>query len=244
MALRVAYADLYYTPLGSLDETMSKGALDHRVEVFEERSGTAKEHEAAWGNVSATMYQGSTYHIPSELVREWPEVMAVSLKLVRGERLDERDRLWIEEMAEASGWSADDIIEELKNIDADPSERAERYRSLFENYYREALKCMEEGNTRQAGEKLWGAVTALIKLYAALRGIFIPHWGLSKLYNFVENNVEAEYRDVFVELLNQAFVLHVHFYEAHLGPTSFEKQWEKVVKLIEKAREIVFKQHT
>ncbi len=242
MALKVADANLRYTPVGSLDEAMSREALDYQIEMLEERRGTAREHEAVWGSVSATVYQGSTYRIPPELVREWPEVIAISTKLIRREELDERDRLWIEEMAKASGWSVDDIVEELENLDIDPPERVERYRSLFENYYREALKHKMEGDTRQAGEKIWGAVTALVKLYAALRGIFIAHWGLNKLYNFVENNVEARHREIFMELLDRAFILHVHFYEAHLGPESFEKEWRKVVDLIEKAREIVFKQ--
>ena len=84
-------------------------------------------------------------------------------------------------------------------------------------------------------------MTALVKLYAALKGVFIPHWGLGKLYSFVESNVEAEHREVFVELLNQALVLHVHFYEAHLGPASFERQWGRVVRLVERAKEIVLR---
>jgi len=51
------------------------------------------------------------------------------------------------------------VIEEFKSLDVDPSERVERYRSLFETYYKEALAHRERGDTRQAGEKMWGAMT-------------------------------------------------------------------------------------
>jgi len=179
--------------------------------------------------------------IPLEILREWPEVVEISAKLVREERLDERDELWIREVAEATGWSVDDVIEEFKSLDVDPSERVERYRSLFETYYKEALAHREKGDTKQAGEKIWGAVTALVKLYAAAKGVFISHWSLKKLYNFVENNVEVRLRDVFADMLDKAFVLHTHFYEGHLDSVAFERRWEEVVKLVERAREIVFK---
>jgi len=179
--------------------------------------------------------------IPLEVLHDWPEVVEISAKLVSGERLDERDELWIREVAEATGWSVDDVIEEFKSLDVDPPERVEHYRLLSETYYREALIHKERGDTRQAGEKMWGAVTALVKLYAAAKGVFISHWSLRKLYRFAENDVEVKYRGTLMKLLNQAQVLHAHFYEAHLSSTAFEIQWEEVVKLVEEAREIVFK---
>jgi len=186
--------------------------------------------------------QSSTLRIiPSELLHEWPEVAGIFAKLVRGEKLDERDELWVREVAEATGWGVDDVIEEFRSLDVDPMERVEHYRSLFESYYREALVRREEGDTRQAGEKMWGAVTALVKLYAAAKGVFISHWGLGKLYNFVESNAEAGLRDVLADMLDKAYVLHVHFYEGYLDSAAFERRWEEVVKLVEKAREIVFK---
>jgi len=92
--------------------------------------------------VLATVYQGSMHHIPVVLVCEWSEVVAISVKLAHGEELDERDRLWVRELVAASGWRENDLLEELENIDVDPSERVERYRELFENYCREALQHM------------------------------------------------------------------------------------------------------
>lgn len=133
------------------------------------------------------------------------------------------------------------MIEELENLGVDPSERVERYRELFEEYYREALEHKTRGDTRQAGEKIWGAVTALVKLYATLKGVFIDHWSLSRLHRFVESNVEVKHRKLFMDLLDKAFILHIHFYEAHLGPEGFEERWREVVNLIEKVKEVVLK---
>ena len=101
---------------------------------------------------------------------EWPEVMRLASKLARGAELSESDRSWLKELAEASGWDVEDLAEDLSSLSAEPSVRAGRYRELFEKYYREALRLAEEGDTRQAGEKIWGAVTALVKLHAARRG--------------------------------------------------------------------------
>jgi len=87
---------------------------------------------------------------------------------------------------------------------------------------------------------MWGAVIALVKLYAAAKGIFIEHWSLGKLYSFVENNVEERYRGIFADLLNEAYVLHIHFYEGHMGPTAFERQWGRVIELVEKAKRVAY----
>ena len=61
---------------------------------------------------------------------------------------------------------------------------------LFQKYYSEAHRLLEQGDYTQAAEKLWGAATALIKLHAALRGVFIAAWSHGKLYNYVTHNVE------------------------------------------------------
>jgi len=242
LAFRVADFNLQFTlSIESLSTMLPREELNSQRSLYEGRDGTIRGYNVVDGTVLITVSQGVTRRVPLELLREWPEVVEISAKLVRGERLDEMDKLWIREVAEATGWGVDDVIEEFKSLDVDPSERVERYRSLFETYYREALAHREKGDTRQAGEKMWGAVIALIKLYAATKGIYVSHWNLPKLYYFVENNVEVKYRNTFMKLLNQAFVLHTHFYEAHLSSTAFEIQWEEVVKLVEEVREIVFK---
>jgi len=230
LALNIADVGLQHTfAAGSLSEVVPR-----------EADGTTSKHRAINGRVSVVATSGPTQRIPPELLREWPEVVEVSAKLLRGEKLDKRDELWIREVAEAAGWSVNDVVEEFKNLDADPSDRVEWYKSIFESYYREALAYKEKGDTKQAGEKMWGAVTALVKLYAAAKNIFISHWSLSKLYSFVENNVEERYRGIFADLLNEAYVLHIHFYEGHMGSTAFERQWRRVVELVETAKQVVY----
>ncbi|MEM2028610.1 MAG: PaREP1 family protein, partial [Candidatus Bathyarchaeia archaeon] len=112
----------------------------------------------------------------AEIISEWPEVLTVVSRLYRGEALSNEDKLWIKEIAEETGWDEDAAIDELRNIDADPSKRADKYRELCEKYFEEANKHKEEGDTEQAGEKMWGAITALIKTYAAAKRIPIIHW--------------------------------------------------------------------
>lgn len=102
-------------------------------------------------------------------------------------------------------------------------------------------KFKKEGDTRQAGEKLWGAVTALIKLYAANKNIPVMSWSRGKLERFITNNVEEKYKALFRDLLDKTQIFHEHFYEAHLDNKTFKERWEEAVKLLEKARELIIK---
>jgi hypothetical protein len=162
-------------------------------------------------------------------------------KLSRREKLTEKDEMWVNGLAEATGWDRDAILDELMNMVVDPSERAKRYKELHKEYFEEAKKLKEKGDLRQAGEKLWGAVTALIKLYAAIKNVFIPHWGRGKIDNFIASNVEERYKDLFRSLLDNAEALHENFYEGDLSEKVFEERWEKTLKLLEAAREIIIK---
>jgi len=99
-----------------------------------------------------------------KLYKEWPEIVQFSLKILNNENLNDEDELWIKELAEASGWDKEDIIEELKNIDSDPSERSERYRRLFEIYFNEAQEFKDKGDTKQASEKNLGCSFSINKV--------------------------------------------------------------------------------
>jgi hypothetical protein len=149
--------------------------------------------------------------------------------------------MWVEGLAEATGWDRKDVVDELANIAVNPSGRAKRYRELHETYFEEAEKLKEKGDFRQAGEKLWGAVTALIKHYAAIKNVFIPHWSRGKIDNFIANNVEEKYKELFRNLLDNAEALHENFYEGDLSEKAFEERWRKTLKLLEEAGKIVFK---
>jgi hypothetical protein len=170
-----------------------------------------------------------------ELRREYPEVVSLATKLASGMQLCKSDIL--REIAEAMGWNEDDVEEELKNLAANPSKRVEKYMELFQKYYSEAHRLLEHGDYPQAAEKLWGAATALIKLHAALRGVFIAPWSHGKLYNYVTNN--AEHRQAFRDMLKAAEVMHRYFYERDLDPATFKDHWEDAVRHIEKVKDIV-----
>lgn len=185
--------------------------------------------------------KGESYsvHVLSEIANDWPEVKEIAEKLSLGGKLTGKDELWINEITEATGWSREAIIDELKNIDVDPSKRTEKYRELYEEYLRDAIKFKEEGDNKQAGEKLWGAVTALIKLYAAIKNIPILHWSRGRIEKFITNNVEEKYKPLFRNLLDKTQVFHEYFYEAHLDDKTFEERWKEAVKLLDKTKELI-----
>ena len=101
--------------------------------------------------------------------------------MLREEPFDSRDEWNFRELCEATGWDKDDVKEELANIDKDPVEREKVYADLFSKYYEEARKLKEEGDDVQAAEKLWGAITALVKVYSCKKRVFVTHWGRGKL---------------------------------------------------------------
>ncbi len=175
--------------------------------------------------IPAKTEQKGTVEDLEELRREYPEVVSLATKLASGMQLYKSDILILREVAEAMGWDEDDAAEELKNLATNPSKRVEKYMELFQKYYSEAHRLLEQGDYPQAAEKLWGAATALIKLHAALRGVFIAAWSHGKLYNYVTHNVETS-------LPRQAGeVMHRYFYD---DPATFKDRWEDAVRHMEK----------
>jgi hypothetical protein len=205
-----------------------------------EADGTAR----SWDALITKRGYAPSLGVPREFIKEfadeWPELRSIAEKLRSGRKLGEEDKLWINELAEATGWTEDAIVDELVNIDvaADPSVRVEKYKELHEKYLSDARKLKEGGDTRQAAEKLWGAITALIKLHAAARGIPILHWSMGRLDRYITNNVKREHKALFRGLLDKGHVLHEHFYEGHLDDETFEERWEEVVRLLEEARRL------
>jgi len=139
--------------------------------------------------IPAKAEQKGTVENFEELRREYPEVVSLATKLASGMQLYKSDIL--REVAETMGWDEGNVAEELKNLAANPSKRAEKYVELFQKYHSEAHWLLEQGDYTQATEKLRGAATALIKLHATLRGVFTAAWSHGKLYNYVTHNVET-----------------------------------------------------
>jgi hypothetical protein len=61
-----------------------------------------------------------------------------------------------------------------------PLGRVDRYREMFEKYYSETLELVDR-DSRQAADKLWGAVRALVKFHASLKRVFVAEWDHGKL---------------------------------------------------------------
>jgi hypothetical protein len=187
--------------------------------------------------IPAKTEQKRTVEDLEELRREYPEVASLATKLSSGRQLSKNDILMLREVAEAMGWDGDDAADELKNLATNPSERVEKYVELFQKYYSEARRLLEQGDYTQAAEKLWGAATALIKLHAALRRVFTAAWSHGKPYNYVTHNVE--HKQAFRDMLKAAEVMHRYFYEKDLDPATFKDHWEDAVRHIEKVKDIV-----
>jgi hypothetical protein len=174
------------------------------------------------------------------LFYELPEVASLALKLSSRMPLGEGDERVLLELAQASGWDIDDVREELGNLWVDPSEKVDKYGELFERYYREALETVNK-DPQQAAEKLWGSITALIKLHAALKRVFVAEWNHGRLFNYVTHNVEKAQQKLFFDLLKAGRELHIYFHERHLDPETFKVFWSEAVELLGRAKGIVYK---
>jgi hypothetical protein len=187
----------------------------------------------------SVLYLDHILHLPNQLHAEWPEVYETCTKIIAGAPLNSKDEHVLRELAEATGWGIRDLSEDLSKLDVNPSKRASRYEKLVEEYYDEACKELEDGNTRQAGEKMWAAVTALVKLHAALKGVLILHWGHGRIERYITNNIEENFKELFRNLIDKALRLHEHFYEGHFDDRTFKERWNEVVKLFAEARKVV-----
>ena len=88
-----------------------------------------------------------------EPLHEFPELAPLVEKLVEGEPLNEVDKSNLRELVEATGWSVEDVVDELRSVWRNPLDRVDRYRNMFEKYYGEALELVDK-DPRQAAEKL------------------------------------------------------------------------------------------
>ena len=161
-----------------------------------------------------------------------PEVFELSMKVREGRGLSKVDEWNLNEIAEASGWDVEDVVEDLKSLGADPRKRRRRCRSLFEKYFGQAMELRDRGNDVGAAGKLWGAITALVKAHADERGVSVEYWSKRSLDRFVSSFVKEEAREKFEDLLTYGGELHRHFCVERLPRKLFERRWSECVELI------------
>ena len=128
------------------------------------------------------------------------------------------------------------IIEKVSK-DLDPPERIELYINLYEKYLKEAEDFYKKGDLVQAGEKFWGALTALLNAIAEKRGL--PHYShrdyaviIDELYR------ETKDRDLVVGF-SLAERLHANFYHNFISKDQFDLHREEVLKLIKKLKDLI-----
>jgi hypothetical protein len=172
---------------------------------------------------------------------EWPEVYAIHINLKTNKELNENNLAWIKEIAKAAGWEEKEVMEEIKNLDMEPAQRTKHYKALFDKYLREAIGEFDKGNYKQASEKIWDSFTALVKYHAAKNEIPIFHWDHRKIRNYINNNLSGDLRNLFKDLYDNAYQLHILFYEEIKDEdlASFKIYWNRTHKLLNKILSII-----
>ena len=108
-------------------------------------------------------------------------------------------------------------------------DKLETYERLSAKYMADAESLLEEGDTIQAGEKLWGSVAEAVKATAARRGVSLRTH--ADIWNFVLR-LDRDYPDGgFYPLFAIADHLHSNFYEDELLKEAIVRALQKLKDL-------------
>ena len=114
--------------------------------------------------------------------------------------------------AEAQGVSVEGYVLSLIAESVNPSSLAESYWEASEELMRQARDELAEGDLRQAGEKVWGAVALALKSLAYKReGLRLSSHG--ELWQYVSKLVEETGDGELGRLWRSVSSMHVNFYE-------------------------------
>ncbi len=143
----------------------------------------------------------------------------------------------LKRLALKKGKPIEELILDAVARELDPRLRIEVYLKLFEKYLADAEELYRKGDLAQAGEKYWGAVTALLSAIAEKRGL--PHYTHPDFWEVVEVIVEETRNPDYSTLFSLAEKLHANFYHSFLRKESFDKHREGVLKLVDMLRKLV-----
>lgn len=148
-----------------------------------------------------------------------------SALIIRG-RLAERVR----KEAERLGSSVDEYLVELLSQDLDPQEKAGEYLEAARELLEKARRELEEGDVRQAAEKLWSAAALAVKAYAYHREgrRLTSHGELWEYKRLLEEMLGEWVSDAW----NAATAMHVCFYEGWCSGRDVETAKERVERLV------------
>ena len=133
-------------------------------------------------------------------------------------------------VAKRKGKTVDELILEYVAKDVDPGVRIEVYMKLHERYLREAEELYASGDLAQAGEKYWGAVTALINAIAERRGW--SHYS-HRDYAEVVERLSEELKEPLGRLFASVERLHANYYHNFLTKVNFDAHREDALKLMQ-----------
>ena len=132
--------------------------------------------------------------------------------------------------ARGIGASIEEYLFDVLTDDEDPIERAGKYLEGAEELVKQSRRELEEGDLRQASEKVWGACALAIKAHAlAKRGVRLEsHRDLWEYKNEVARELGEWVRAVF----RQADSMHRNFYEDVATREDVEDTLKDVEKLV------------
>ena len=141
------------------------------------------------------------------------------------------------EIARRKGKSVEEVIVESVVRILDPRARIEVYIKLHEKHLREAEELYSKGDLAQAGEKYWGALTALLNVVGEREKL--PHYTHRDLREIVEYLTEKMRDPDYSRLFSSAEALHANFYHNFMSRLSFEAHRSDAIKLIQKIKEFL-----
>ena len=111
------------------------------------------------------------------------------------------------------------------------SPKSDEYLSLSRRYIRQAEAELERGDTVQAGEKAWGAVSTALKSIAEQRGWFHNHHDLT-IDAMGELATEFDRQDL-QNLFDNARAMHQNFYEDLMPEDEVSIRLSRVNRLLQ-----------
>ncbi|RLE90829.1 MAG: PaREP1/PaREP8 domain-contain protein [Thermoprotei archaeon] len=114
--------------------------------------------------------------------------------------------------------------------------RVEVYMKLHEKYLKDAEELYAKGELAQAGEKYWGAITALLNAIGERKGW--SHYTHRDYAEIVEK-LSEELREPIGRLFASTERLHANYYHNFLTKVNFEAHREDAIKLVQKLKSLI-----
>ncbi len=136
----------------------------------------------------------------------------------------------LQEEAREQGMAPEEYLVELLAGDLDPPERAGEYLEAARGLLEQARRELEEGDVRQAAEKLWGAAALAVKAYASWReGKRLTSHGELWDYTLV---LRRELGEWVTRVWGVANSMHTCFYEGWCKEEHVQDALEDIGKLV------------